>query len=86
MANENTIADIAGMMNRRFRSEDEIERDQRMKKLVEDNEMANALGITIARLWEIRKYAANLRSKYPWMSPSRIQRKTAEYFKVKFTK
>jgi hypothetical protein len=46
---------------------------------------ADRMGITIERLRQLRAYAETLHKKYPHMSEERVQRKAAEYFKIKLT-
>jgi chromosomal replication initiation ATPase DnaA len=53
------------------------------QKLIEESQKARRLGITINRLREIEAYTASLRKKHPHIKPDRLQKKVAEYFKIK---
>ena len=46
---------------------------------------AKKIGVTVERLLEMRSYTAKLKKQFPHMKESRIQRKVAEYFKIKLT-
>jgi hypothetical protein len=46
---------------------------------------AKRLGITEEKVIAMRKYAKALQVKQPQMKPLRVQRKVAEYFKVKIS-
>lgn len=61
------------------------EHHRKMAKLVELQETARKIGITPERLLEMREYTKMIKKKYPHMKPDRLQRKVAEYFKVKLT-
>lgn len=46
---------------------------------------AKKIGVSVERLLQMREYAAKLKKQFPHMKENRIQRKVAEYFKIKLT-
>lgn len=46
---------------------------------------AKKIGLSVERLLEMRNYTAKLKKQFPKMKEARIQRKVAEYFKIKLT-
>lgn len=59
------------------------EEHKRMMKKLEVQQSAKKLGMEPERLQEMREYAGKLKKQFPHMKPKRIERKVAEYFKVK---
>lgn len=61
----------------------ELPKQDPEKTLYQD---ANGKVITPEKIEAMKKYARDLRRKHPTMKAARIQRKTEEFFKIKYAK